>query len=154
MRDEEGVRRLVEHMAMTWADLGFPKMPARVLMAMMTADSESLTAAELAERLEVSPAAISGAVRYLLQIGMLRRHPAPGSRQHAYALPEDAWYEASIMKGTAYRAIVKVTEEGMPALAPGTPSAERFAEMRDFFVFMQGEMTDLLERWHASRGAR
>ena len=64
-RDEEGVRLFVERMAMTWADLGFPRMPARILITLLAADEPALTAAELGERLEVSPAAISGAVRYL-----------------------------------------------------------------------------------------
>lgn len=152
-RDEEGVKRFVEHMAMTWADWGFPRMPARVLMTMMAADEDVLTSTELADRLEVSPAAISGAVRYLIQIGMIRRHPAPaGSRQHAYTLPDDAWYQASAVKSGYYSTIVKLTEEGATSLAPGSPSAERFEEMRDFFAFIQSEMAGLLAKWEASRG--
>lgn len=82
-RDEEGVRRFVEHMAMSWAEWGFPRMAARVLMVMMAADEEALTAAELGDRLEISPAAVSGAVRYLIQIGMLAREPVPRPRRKA-----------------------------------------------------------------------
>src|SRR6266511_435432 len=72
-RDEEGVRRFVERLAMMLTEWGFPRMPARVLGSMMTADEDSLTAADLAERLGVSAAAISGAVRYLTHIGMISR---------------------------------------------------------------------------------
>jgi DNA-binding transcriptional regulator GbsR (MarR family) len=150
MRDEEAVRRFVEHMAMLWADLGFPKMPARVLMAMMAADEESLTASELGERLDVSAAAISGAVRYLIQIGMLQRHPSPGSRHNSYSLPADAWYEASLAKGAQYKQIADIAGDGVTALGDA-PSAARVAEMRDFFEFMQVEMVGVLAKWKESR---
>ena len=42
---------------------GVPRMPARVFASVLAEDAGALTAAELAERLQVSPAAISGAVR-------------------------------------------------------------------------------------------
>jgi DNA-binding transcriptional regulator GbsR (MarR family) len=150
MRDEEAVRRFVEHMAMLWADLGFPKMPARVLMAMMAADENSLTASELGERLDVSAAAISGAVRYLIHIGMLQRHPSPGSRHNSYSLTADAWYEVSLAKGAQYKQIADIADDGVTALGDAT-SAARLAEMRDFFVFMQVEMVGLLAKWKESR---
>jgi len=57
---------------------GFPRMPARVLMALTVAES-GLTAAELAERRDVSAAAISGAVRYLQTLAMIHRFPNPGA---------------------------------------------------------------------------
>lgn len=40
-------------------------MPARVLMAITATDDGKATAEELASRLQASPAAISGAVKYL-----------------------------------------------------------------------------------------
>ncbi|TDD15507.1 MarR family transcriptional regulator [Nonomuraea diastatica] len=59
------------------ADWGFPRISARVLLTMMSADEDSLTAGELGDRLGVSPSAISGAVRYLMQVGLLERRPVP-----------------------------------------------------------------------------
>ena len=44
---------------------GFPAMPARVFVALLIADSGRLSAADLAGMLRISPAAVSGAVRYL-----------------------------------------------------------------------------------------
>jgi predicted ArsR family transcriptional regulator len=44
---------------------GFPPMPARVFVALLIAEDGRLSAAELAERLRISPAAVSGAVRLL-----------------------------------------------------------------------------------------
>jgi DNA-binding transcriptional regulator GbsR (MarR family) len=94
-RDEERVRAFVEQLALTFTDWGFPRMPSRVLVTLMSADEDALTAAELAERLDVSPAAISGAVRYLIHVGLLQRVPTPGSRRDRYRLPLDPWYESA-----------------------------------------------------------
>ncbi|MEO5874751.1 MAG: helix-turn-helix domain-containing protein [Streptosporangiaceae bacterium] len=151
MRDEEGVRRFVEHMAMLWADLGFPKMPARILMAMMAAEQDALTAAELGERLEVSPAAISGAVRYLIQIGMLQRHPTPGTRHNSYRLTADAWYEVSLAKDGQFKKISDIAQDGISAVGGDAKSSARMAEMRDFFAFMEVEMAAILDKWKQSR---
>jgi len=149
-RDETAVRHFVEHMAMTLADWGFPRMPARVLIALMSADEDALTAAELAERLDVSPAAISGAVRYLMHVGLVVRQPAPGSRRDRYRLPDDAWYEASLVKGRALKGVADVANDGVAALGGrATLSGERVAEMRDFLLFCQAEIDGLVERWRA-----
>ena len=53
-------------------------MPARVFAALLAADASQLSAAELAAVLGVSPAAVSGAVRYLTQIGMVAAAGEPG----------------------------------------------------------------------------
>jgi biotin operon repressor len=152
IRDDEGVRHFVEHMAMSWADWGFPRMPARVLMTLMAADEDALTAAELAERLGVSPAAISGGVRYLIQIGMVAREPVPGSRRDRYRMPDDAWYQASAVKGTWFKVIVDIAGDGITAIGgKDSPSGARIAEMRDFFAFMATDTGNLLERWHETR---
>jgi DNA-binding transcriptional regulator GbsR (MarR family) len=153
VRDEDGVRRFVEHMAMTWADWGFPRMSARVLMTLMASDDEALTAAELSERLGVSPAAISGGVRYLIQLGMLQREPVPNSRRDRYRLPDDAWYQASAIKGGLFKVIVDIADGGMKAIgSEESASAARIREMRDFFAFMQAEMSTLMDKWEETRG--
>ncbi|ROO86492.1 hypothetical protein EDD29_4064 [Actinocorallia herbida] len=149
-RDDSAVRDFVERMALMWADWGFPKMAARVLMTFMASDAESLTAAQLREALDASAGAISGAVRYLIQIRMLQRHPLPGSREHAYSLHEDTWYEATAKSGF-YTALAGLTEEGVKATGPDSPGGRRLIEMRDFFAFLDREMGALIERWHAQQ---
>ena len=51
------------------------------LLALLTEDAGYLSAADLGERLHISPAAVSGAVRYLVQIQLVRREREPGSRR-------------------------------------------------------------------------
>jgi predicted transcriptional regulator len=151
-RDEPAVRDFVEKMAMTLEYWGFPRMPGRVLVAMMSADEDSLTAADLSTRLSVSPAAISGAVRYLIQFGLLERAPVPGSRRDRYRMPNGAWYEASVTKGDVLKTLADLANGGVSALGGATtPAGTRVAEMRDFFRFVQDELDDLLTRWRATK---
>jgi hypothetical protein len=153
-RQDDAVRRFVERTAMTLADWGFPRMPARVLLTMMAADENSLTAADLAGRLGVSAASISGAVRYLIQIGLLERDPVPGSRRDRYRLPEDTWYEGMATKTGLLKTVADLAGSGVEALGADTPGGARVAEMRDYFLFVNDEMQELIARWQAVRGPR
>jgi predicted transcriptional regulator len=154
-RDEEAVRQFIEHIAMTFADLGFPPMAGRVLFAIMCAEEDALTAAEIGERLGISPAAVSGAVRYLIQIQMLHKVPVPGSRRDRYRLPDDAWYEVSALKGAVFKIFAELADEGVDALGgSSTAPGARVAQMRDYFEFVHAEMPMLLDRWQAAKAAR
>ena len=146
------MRAFVEQMARMLADWGFPPMAGRVLFAMMGADERSLTAAELAERLEVSPAAISGAVRYLTQINRGAREPVPGSRRDRYRLLDDTWYEITVSKLTLFTAIRDVAEQGIAAAGGrGTPAGARLGGMADFYGYVQERLPDMLRDWAARK---
>jgi hypothetical protein len=152
-RDEKEVHLFVERMAMSFSEVGFPRMAARVLFTVMSAD-DPLTAAEIGERLGVSAAAVSGAVRYLTQFGMLIREPVPRSRRDRYRMPDNPWYEATITKTGLYKNFIDIATGGVDALGGrNTPAGERISEMRDFFVFVQEEIESLGERWRARRAA-
>ena len=90
-RDPDAVRRFIERLASVLADAGFPRMPARVFAALLASEPGRLNAAELAELLQVSPAAVSGSVRYLSQVGLVSRESEPGSRRVGYRVPDDVW---------------------------------------------------------------
>src|SRR5215204_5900906 len=93
-RDEEAVQRFVERCALTLTEAGIPRMPARVFVVLLVSDDGRRTAAELAEMLKVSPAAVSNAVRYLQQVRLAVREREPGERRDHYRLYNDTWYEA------------------------------------------------------------
>jgi predicted transcriptional regulator len=142
------MRAFVEQMARTLADWGFPRMAGRVLFAMMGSDERALTAGELAERLDVSPAAISGAVRYLTQINMIAREPVPGSRRDRYRLVDDSWYEVTLAKMTLLKTIVDYAERGVAAAGgETTPAGARIAGMRDFYSYVQEAVPELMDGW-------
>lgn len=152
-RDEEAARHFIEQMAMLFADWGFPRMSARVLITLMAAEERGLTAGELADRLAASPAAISGAVRYLAQVGLVTRESVLGSRSDLYLLPDDAWYTGTATKQALFAQLIAATDKGIgPLGGPGTKAGARMAEMRDFFAFAQQEMAGVLEKWQALRG--
>src|ERR671910_2108093 len=90
--DHDELLRFVERFAMVLAESGIPRMPARVFAYVLAEDAERYTAADLARGLRVSLAAISGAVRYLVQVGLLAKEREPGSRSDHYRIfDEDIW---------------------------------------------------------------
>ncbi|HEY6279929.1 MAG TPA: MarR family transcriptional regulator [Streptosporangiaceae bacterium] len=153
-RDEQAVRAFIERFAAVLVQAGMPPMPSRVFAAVLVTDSGRLTAAELAQLLEASPAAISGAVRYLAQLAMLGREREPGSRRDVYLLLDDLWYEIAIRRDQVLSHWVSAAREGVKLLGPESPAGRRLADSQDFFEFLQQEMPALLERWRAYRAAR
>lgn len=155
-RDEDAVRQFVEHAAMVLADYGFPRMSGRVVMALMAAEEDALTAGELGERLGVSPAAISNAVRQLTTLSMVVREPVPGSRADRYRLPVDQpWYGATTAKNSLLKQLSEIAAEGVAATGGAqTAPGRRVAEMADFFEFAQGEMDKIVSRWAAAKDER
>ena len=150
-RDPETVSRFVEHFAAQLVEAGVPRMPARVFAALLAYDTGTLTSAELGEQLKVSPAAVSGAVRYLAQVHLVSREREPGSRRERYRVHSDQWYEAL----TSREAIIKRWEdalrEGVASLGADTPAGARLAETLAFFEFIEQDIAAMMERWRAHR---
>ena len=71
--------RYVERMGTALADAGLQRLPSRVFAALTVDDDGRMTSAELVEALGVSPASVSGAVRYLSQIGFVHRERERGT---------------------------------------------------------------------------
>ena len=145
------VSKFVETFASAFVDAGVPRMPSRVFAAILASDAGRLTAAELAEQLQASPAAISGAVRYLIQVSLIVREREPGSRRDVYAVGDDGWSEAIVRRERLLDVWSRAVREGVDALGPDTPAGARLAETLAFFEFLQAEMPALLERWRARR---
>ncbi|WP_022902019.1 GbsR/MarR family transcriptional regulator [Humibacter albus] len=151
-RNEQQVREYVERAAAILAAAGFPRMPARVLMT-LTAAEESQTAADLAESLEASPAAISGAVRYLQTLAMIHRVSRPGSRRDVYELPANSWYTATLAESRVYDAMIGLSEDAVDAAGGSQSDAgARLTELADFFRFVRKRMPEMLAEWAQQRG--
>ena len=89
------VDRFIERFASTLAAAGFPRMAARVFATLLASESGRLTAAELAERLRASTGAVSGAVRNLVHLRLIRTERDPGTRRYSYVV-DGSWYEATV----------------------------------------------------------
>lgn len=153
-RDEQALTDVMEHSAAVLTAAGFPKMPARVLMALTVTESAGLTAAQLAERLDVSAAAISGAVRYLQTLGIVRRLSQNGSRRDLYQMPAD-WYALMVRNSPIYGVLADQAETGLTAIDDlADPATERLRDMAGFYRFMQGRLPDMLDEWEQIRAQR
>ena len=136
----EEVSRFVERFASVLVDAGMPRMPSRVFAQLLATDSGRLTAVELAERLQVSPAAISGAVRYLTQVSLVSREREPGSRKDVYLLHDDQWYEAIVRREPLLTRWERAVVDGIDAVGADTPAGARLRDTADFFQFLAAEM--------------
>jgi hypothetical protein len=101
--------------------------------------------------LQVSAAAISGAVRYLIQTSLVSREREPGSRRDVYRLHDDEWYEAIYRREAVLARWQRAVLDGVDAVGADTPAGARLRDTAEFFAFLQREMPALLERWRASR---
>ncbi len=150
-RDPAVVAEFVERFATILVDAGFPRMPARVLTALLTSDSGRLTSAELGELLRVSPAAVSGAVRYLAQVDLVGREREPGSRRDHYRLHDHVWYEATANRDRTLLRWEAGLADGVEALGEDTPAGRRLADSLEFFGFLRVELADMMRRWRERR---
>ncbi len=153
-RDPEAVRQFVERFASALTDAGFPRMAARVFAVLHGTDSGRLTAAEIAERLQVSPAAVSGAVRYLVQFSMVRREREPGSRRDVFVVENDTWYEANLNRDEVMNRWQTSAREGIEALGADTPAGRRMSESLAFFEFIQEELHATFAKWQKVKAER
>jgi DNA-binding transcriptional regulator GbsR (MarR family) len=153
-RDEEAVRRFIERFALDLEEAGMARMPARVFAAILVDDDGQLTAAELADRLRVSPAAISGAVRYLMQLRMVARGREPGERRDHYRFSSDTWYEVVTRRDEILARWEQDLEEGIKAVGPDTPAGARLEENRRYFEFLREQIPHVMAEWRALRSAK
>lgn len=154
-KHREMVLRFVERFALTLVDSGLmPRMPARVFAYVLADDAERYTAAELASGLRVSPAAISGAVRHLVQLGYLSREHVPGQRGDTYRVyDEDVWGTIMLQQLRINRAYEEIAAEGVRALGADTPGGRRMRETMRFHAFLREELPAVVARWRAQRRA-
>jgi len=150
-RDDEAVSRFVESFAAQLVEAGMQRMPARVFAALLSSDEGAMTSAELGAQLVISPAAVSGAVRYLAQQHMVSREREPGSRRERYRVHSNQWYEALTNRDAVLKRWEASLRTGVDSLGSATPAGRRLSETLAFFEFIDGEVAAMMERWRAHR---
>jgi len=146
-RDEEAVRRFIERFALNLTEAGMARMPARVFAAVLVAEDGRRTSAELADLLQVSPAAVSGAVRYLTQLRLISREREPGERVDHYRITSATWYEAVTRRDQMVARWEQDLQEGIKAVGPDTSAGARLEGTRQFFEFLRDELPRVMARW-------
>jgi DNA-binding transcriptional regulator GbsR (MarR family) len=146
--DRAELLRFVERFAMALADFGMQRMPARVFAYVLADDAERYTAAELASALRVSPAAISGAVRYLVQVRLLGKEREPGERVDTYRVYDaNLWYTIVMQRDQLLDQFLRLAAEGAELLGPDTPGGRRMRETYEFYQFMHRKLATLMDEW-------
>jgi DNA-binding transcriptional regulator GbsR (MarR family) len=143
----------IERFAAVLVSAGFPPMPARVFVALLVTDSGRLSAAELAAMLRISPAAVSGAVRYLIQLGLVHKERVPGSRRDYYRMPGNMWDDMIRMRDQVMSRWTALVREGIGLVGANTPAGERMAEQAAFLDFATKELSQILSRWQEYRAS-
>ena len=148
------VRQFIERFTGQLTQAGFPRTPARIFVALLTADSSSLTAAQLADLLQASPASVSGGARYLLQVGLISAEGEPGSRRQHYRMSVTVWEDIVSLRDQMFARWAADLRDGIAVLGPDSPAGQRMAETIRYFGFLQVEMAGLLARWKQQEAGR
>ena len=113
---------------------GLPRVPSLVFSALLVDDDGRMTSAELSGELDVSPASVSGAVRYLAQLGMVRRERERGSRRDVYVVDDDAWHGTMMRRDQLYAPMLAALTAGISALGEDSPVHDRLLLTREFLT--------------------
>jgi predicted ArsR family transcriptional regulator len=151
--DEGAIAGFRERFAQIMVESGMPRMAARVFAALMVTDSGTLSAAELAERLDVGASAISGAVKYLVQVRLVERGREPGGRHDFYRIHEHTWSHFISQSDPVLVQVQAGADEGAALAGLDSPVGRRLDETHRFFVFLREEINQSMAKWRRLQSA-
>ncbi|GAA3532839.1 MarR family transcriptional regulator [Nonomuraea rosea] len=153
MREDEmdELAKFVERFASTLTEAGFPRLAARVFATLLASESGRMTAAELAEWLHASAGGVSGAVRYLVQLRLIRTERDPGTRRHAYVV-DGSWYESTLLANPFLERGEADLRDAI-AILGDSPAADRLNETLELIQFLKDETRAMMRRWHERKAA-
>jgi DNA-binding transcriptional ArsR family regulator len=146
-RDAAAVAGFERRFTGALVQMGLPRMLSRVLTCLTTADSGSMTSAELVRRLQVSAASISKAIAYLEDQQLVRRER--DGRRERYVVDDDVWYRASIASGHTNKVLAAAALDGAAVLGPDTPAGARLGDTGRFLEAFTEDLLSRAEYWHA-----
>ncbi|MGR4884066.1 helix-turn-helix domain-containing protein [Streptomyces sp. LARHCF249] len=144
-RDPEAVRAYEEVFTTLLMQSGLPKMMSRVLTCLYTTDAGSLTASELAQRLQVSPASISKSITFLESRDLIRRE-RDERRRERYVVDDELWYQSMVASARANAQLAETARQGVSVLGPDTPAAARLEGIARFVDFVGESITRAAEQ--------
>lgn len=134
-RDADAVAEYQETLTTVFMATGLSKMTARILTCLFTSDTGSLTAADLIQRLQVSPASVSKAIAFLESQSLVRRE-RDERRRERYIVDDELFYQATIASARANDQLVRTAREGVAVLGAHTPAAVRLENVARFLDFI------------------
>lgn len=141
----------VEQFASVMIDSGMQRMSARVFAYVLVDDAETYTAAEIAEGLGISLAAVSGAVRELIGGGLFIKGRRASTRADIYKLnDDDIWGSIMLDRRGIIDHYRNIALFGIETLPEG-PGRDRLIQTAAFMDFMMAEFGALRVKWSESR---
>ncbi|WP_331772201.1 helix-turn-helix domain-containing protein (plasmid) [Embleya sp. NBC_00888] len=144
-RDAEAVREYEEVFTTVLVQSGLARMMSRVLVCLYTTDAGSLTASDLARRLQVSPASVSKAIAFLESQGLVRRE-RDERRRERYFVDDDVWYQSMMASARSTAHLGDVARQGVDVLGAGTPAATRLENIGRFVDFVSESIARAAEQ--------
>lgn len=149
--ERKDVLEYVEQFAAILNDSGLQRMTARVFSYVLVDDADTYTAAEIAEGLGISLAAVSGAVRELTTAGLLIKGRRPSTRADVYRLnDDDIWGSIMLDRSPVINRYRDLALSGIETLPEG-PGRDRIAQTAAFMEFVDHEMAQMRVRWNERR---
>ncbi|MEU2288882.1 helix-turn-helix domain-containing protein [Streptomyces sp. NPDC013178] len=138
-RDAEAVREFEETLTTVFMQSGMTKMTARVMACLTISDAGSLTASELVQRLQVSPASVSKAVAFLESQEFVRRE-RDERRRERYFLDDDIMYDSMMASVRSTAQVAETARQGVGVLGSDTPAGVRLENTARFLDFVSESM--------------
>ncbi|MEU4549415.1 GbsR/MarR family transcriptional regulator [Nonomuraea dietziae] len=131
-----------------------PRMAARVLACLYVTDSGNLTAADLVQRLRVSPASISQTVALLEQQGLLKRERTPGGRRERYVVDDELWVRSTLAALHMNDHLAAASQHAAEILGAATPAGARFGVAAEFLHLVSASLGQVMEQWQQNQADR
>ena len=152
MTDDEAA--FVDAMGQFMGAYKLTPMAGRLWAWLLICEPAEQTAADLAEALQASRGAISGAAAMLTAVGMIRRTRRRGDRREYFSAPPGTFNAILRTVDTAYGRLVQITTGGLVAMAHRPSSSRaRLQEVHDATAFIATEFPALVERFLEEQAA-
>jgi DNA-binding transcriptional regulator GbsR (MarR family) len=151
--DEGAIADFRERFAQIMVESGMPRMASRVYAALLVTDSGKLSPPELAERLGVGASAISGAVKYLVQVRLVERGREPGTRHDFCRIHQHTWSHYISRSDPVLVRVQAGADDGIALLGLDSPAGQRLDETRRFFAFIREEIKRSMAKWRRLQAA-
>jgi len=147
MSTDDRREHFVERMGGALTSAGLARLPSRMFAALLIDEDGRMTAAELAAALGVSAASVSGAVRYLDGVGMVRRERERGTRRDIFVVDDDAWHDTLMRADQIYAPMQSALRRALEELSPDDPAYRRLRLSHEFLGFIVEELGAMNARW-------
>jgi DNA-binding transcriptional regulator GbsR (MarR family) len=145
--------RFIEEMGQFLGGYGMTPMAGRMWGWLLLCDPPEQTASEIAEALQASRGAVSGAARILTTAGFIRRTTRRGDRREYFSSPPEALDSMLSNAGVIYRRLREIAEHGLAAAGESPGAEARLREFRDVVAFIETELPRLIARFLDDRTA-